>query len=215
MEFLSWPKTPRLLKPMFITEKIDGTNGCVIVEELKEYKLSLSTIVHIDGKRYSVGAQSRNRILPMGPKQMDDITWQKRDNAGFAAWVRENAEALADFLGPGYHYGEWFGSKIARNYGLSDRRFALFNTSRWGFLADPRAAPNIAGLVVVPTLYMGEFDTEVVKDTFAELMLCGSQAVPGFMKPEGVIVYHSASSQYYKMTDQGDKPKFELEAVAA
>lgn len=190
MEFKAWPKTPRLFgKPMTVTEKIDGTNACVVVTD-----------------QGAVGAQSRNRMLPMGPRSMDDLTWQKSDNAGFAAWVREHQDALANFLGEGYHYGEWFGYKIARNYGLSDKRFALFNSARWGFLADPNAAPNIPGLVVVPTLHTGPFDTEVIKDLFGELMEVGSQAVPGFAKPEGLIVHHMGN--IYKMTDQGDKPKY-------
>lgn len=198
MEFIAWPKTPRLFKPVVITEKIDGTNACVIITEEGE-----------------IGAQSRNRLLPMGPSQKDDITWQKRDNSGFAAWVRENDEALIDFLGVGHHYGEWFGHKIGRNYGLSDRRFALFNTKRWGFLQSPNLASNIPGLVVVPTLHTGEFDTEMIREVFWELMDCGSQAVPGFAKPEGIIVYHAASKQVYKMTDEADMPKYQLTAVAA
>jgi hypothetical protein len=179
---------------MVITEKIDGTNACVVITE--------------EG---TVGAQSRNRMIPMGPRGMDDIFWRKADNAGFGAWVREHQDQLADFLGPGYHYGEWFGKGIQRKYGLSDKRFALFNTSRWGFLSDPEQAPNIPGLTVVPLLRTDTFDTEVIKDVFAELMEVGSQAVPGFMKPEGIIVYHDGN--IYKMTDQGDKPKYELNAA--
>lgn len=196
MEFKPWGKTPRLFgKTMTITEKIDGTNGCIIVTD--------------DGQ---IGAQSRNRLLPMGPKGMDDIGWQKRDNAGFGAWVRENQEALIEFLGPGYHYGEWFGKGIARNYGLSDKRFALFNTGRWGYLWDPENAPDIAGLTVVPVLYHGTFDTEVVRDVFGDLMSYGSVAAPGFMKPEGVCIYHAANGQIYKMTDNGDIHKALLAA---
>lgn len=206
MEFRSWPKTPRLLKNMVITEKIDGTNACVVIEEAPEgYHMGspipedVIDLVAFEGKVYFIGAQSRNRMILPG----------KRDNAGFAAWVDENAYQLFYTLGPGYHYGEWFGYKIGRTYGLElgDRRFALFNSSRWGFLSDPNAAPNIPGLVVVPVLYQGTFNTEDIEDVFAELMVDGSSAVPGFMKPEGIIIYHSASGQVYKMTDNGDVHK--------
>ena len=51
IEFRAWPKTPRLNgASMVITEKIDGTNACIIVTE--------------DGRR--IGAQSRNRLISPG-----------------------------------------------------------------------------------------------------------------------------------------------------
>lgn len=33
MEFKEFPKIPRLNREFTITEKIDGTNGCIVVEE--------------------------------------------------------------------------------------------------------------------------------------------------------------------------------------
>lgn len=216
MEFRSWPKTPRLFgKPMYVEEKLDGTNACAIVQRLTDFfKLDYTDyVVEVEGEPFVIGAQSRNRALPMKARGMDDLMWRKQDNAGFAAWVRENAEALVTVLGEGYHYGEWYGKGIQRGYGLSDRRFALFNSHRWGFLADPDSAPNIPGLVVVPTVYVGQFDTEVVRDLFNELMEAGSQAVPGFMQPEGLIIYHMGN--LYKMTDNGDKPKYVIDALKA
>ena len=41
-----------------------------------------------------------------------------------------------------------------------------------------------------------------------ELALAGSRAAPGFMYPEGVIVYHTAGGHYYKATcEHDDEPK--------
>lgn len=33
----------------------------------------------------------------------------------------------------------------------------------------------------------------------------GSVAVPGFMNPEGVVIYHHAGGQYYKVLLDGDE----------
>lgn len=103
-EFQSFGKIPRLTNlQMVITEKIDGTNACVVVDD--------------EG---NVSAQSRKRVIT-----------PENDNYGFAAWVRDHADQLRS-LGPGYHFGEWHGIGIQRGYGLYERRFALFNVNRWG-----------------------------------------------------------------------------------
>jgi hypothetical protein len=174
-EFRKWPSTPRLFRDIVITEKIDGTNACVIVSE--------------DGSE--VWAQSRNKLITP-----DD------DNAGFARWVADNAGVLADVLGPGYHYGEWWGSKIQRTYGLvnGDKRFSLFNVSRY---ADAEL-DMIPGLGLVPVIYEGPFDQEMIEFTLFDLRTNGSRAVPGFMNPEGIVVYHSAARQVFKVLLEND-----------
>jgi hypothetical protein len=167
-EFKEFRKIPRLNREIVITEKIDGSNGAVVVQE--------------DG---SVLAQSRSRfIVPTA------------DNFGFAGWVEKNADELRK-LGPGYHYGEWWGLGIQRGYGLTERRFSLFNVSRW---ADERPAC----CHVVPTLYAGPFHTDRVEGVLDGLRANGSVAAPGFMKPEGVIVFHTAGNLMFKATLEKD-----------
>jgi hypothetical protein len=170
MEFREFPKIPRLRREVVVTEKIDGTNACVVIPE--------------DGS--GVFAQSRNRIIT-----------PEADNFGFAAWVRDNAEALKA-LGFGYHYGEWYGRGIGRNYGLTDRRFALFNAGRW----TAETVPSIVS--VVPVLAKGVGLDAQTDAAMARLRSEGSVAVPGFMNPEGVIVYHVASRSLYKVTCEKD-----------
>jgi hypothetical protein len=207
MVFQAWPKTPRLFKgPMVITEKIDGTNAAVVIIPESD-EPNPTDGIYIDG--HWVYAQSRTRLIPLRARGMDDIGWRKRDNAGFGEWVRAYAPNLVAELGPGYHYGEWWGNGIQRGYGLQkgDKRFSLFNTKRWGYLEDPYQAPNIPGLGVVPVIEQYEFDTEVIREAFAELMGGGSYAAPGFMEPEGLVVYHAASDQVYKVTENGDRHK--------
>lgn len=177
IEFRAWPKTPRLRRDITITEKIDGTNGAIIVTE--------------DGR---VAAQSRNRLITPG---------KATDNYGFAGWVYANAGELADLLGPGHHYGEWWGSGIQRNYGLTggEKRFSLFNAHRYGGME----LRNVDGLGVVPVLYQGPWGNDAIDETLAELRISGSYAEPGFMSPEGVIVYHAASKQVFKVLIENDE----------
>ena len=195
MEFQAFPKIPRLFRDCIVTEKIDGTNGCVVIEQ--EWFASLGypglTAAPAPEEVWTVTAQSRNRIIT-----------PEADNHGFAKWVQENQETLIADLGPGYHYGEWWGSGIQRGYGLpkGEKRFSLFNVTRWG--AAEFATPNLS---VVPVLSRGPFPyaAEGVLDLLAQ---DGSYAAPGFMRPEGIVIYHTAANQMFKATIEGDdQPK--------
>lgn len=168
-EFRPWPKTPRLFKDATVTEKIDGTNGALHVTE--------------DGE---VFAQSRNRMLSKGA-----------DNHGFASWAWNHRNILAETLGVGTHFGEWWGNGINRGYGCEpgERYFSLFNTNKWGHL---REASPLDSLSVMPVLWTGTMDTAAILGVAAELRFNGSEAKPGYMDPEGVCIYHAAANQIYK-----------------
>jgi hypothetical protein len=175
-EFEAFPKIPRLNRECVITEKIDGTNAQVLITE--------------DGHIY---AGSRSRIITPAD-----------DNFGFAKWVDQNAEELTK-LGPGRHFGEWWGSGIQRGYGLpkGEKRFSLFNVSRW---SDDALRPTCCH--VVPVLYRGPFTTTAVEETLAALKCNGSFAVPFFNRPEGIIVWHDAARQLFKVTcEKDEQPK--------
>lgn len=195
-EFREFPSIPRLSREMIVTEKLDGTNASVLVQE--------------DG-RVVAGCRSRWLILP-------------DDNFEFAAWVSAHADELREGLGVGHHFGEWWGAKIQRAYGLTERRFSLFNVRRWApfgvpLEADtelPRTDPHVsvkqrnapACCGVVPILYRGVFDTAKVEECLAALLLHGSAAAPGFMKPEGVVVAHVSGNLLFKKTlDRNDGHK--------
>lgn len=197
MEFKAFPKLPRLNRPVVVTEKLDGTNACIIIEEVTEgYNPDGGfTMLTVDGTFYNVGAQSRNRLISPAD-----------DNMGFAHFVFANPEALVRLLGPGYHYGEWWGRKIARGYGLQERRFSLFNTSRWEHLFAEPVALEGGTVSCVPVLERLEvFDTQLIRDNVAALLDTGSLAAPGFMKPEGVVVFHEASGNLYKVLCENDE----------
>jgi len=182
-EFRAWPSIPRLKGSgvTIVTEKIDGTNA----------------IVHVSDDLSTVTAGSRSRwVTP------------EADNFGFAAWVAENAELLRG-LGPGYHYGEWWGIGIQRNYGLRERRFSLFNVGRWS-----KTPPPVCCSVVPVLAYVDGFETGKFVELAETLRLTGSHASPGFMNPEGIVIRHPKSGSLFKYTYDGDKHKWQAAAAA-
>ena len=126
----------------------------------------------------------------------------ENDNYGFARWSYEHKDELMS-LGAGYHYGEWWGAGIQRGYGLKEKRFSLFNSFRWG--DELGARPSCC--CVVPVLYTGGFDTAKINEILSNLQTNGSKAAPGFMQPEGVVVYHIAGRVYFKKTIENDEGK--------
>jgi hypothetical protein len=199
--FEEFPKIPRLKREVVITEKIDGTNAQVAwyvpeaedsLENAKSDPFCLGVYPGAaDGdSAMALYAGSRSRwLLPTA------------DNFGFCKWVLENANELRT-LGPGRHFGEWYGIGIQRGYDLPDKRFALFNVARWN--PENPNRPSCCG--VVPLLARGEdIDDNLV---MRELDRTGSLASPGFKSPEGIVVYHTASRQLYKRTFRDDGGKW-------
>ena len=115
-------------------------------------------------------------------------------------------------LGPGHHFGEWWGSGIQRGYGLlkGEKRFSLFNTARWADDRDREKYPldRPACCYVTPVLYSGLFHSIAVEAALGELSRVGSLASPGFMNPEGIIVWHEAARVLFKKTlHKDEEPK--------
>jgi hypothetical protein len=127
------------------------------------------------------------------------------DNMGFAKWAYDNKDRLFEFLGEGRHYGEWCGCGIQRRYNMDTKVFALFNTARFGPGRQeiPQDLQDI-GLTVVPVLFEGLFASDTVDLAMDELQNTGSVFSEGFMKPEGVVVYHHALRNYFKVTYEHD-----------
>jgi hypothetical protein len=82
---------------------------------------------------------------------------------------------------------------------MDHKVFSLFNSHRWGpHRGSWELRPD--RLEVVPTLYRGEFSTDTIEDKMDDLKVFGSKAAPGFMDPEGVIIWHPASGAKFKST---------------
>lgn len=173
LEFKPFPKIARLSREVIVTEKIDGTNACIGITE--------------DGDIY---AGSRSKWLT-----------PKDDNFGFARWVADNGTDLLK-LGPGTHFGEWWGSGIQRGYGLpkGEKRFSLFNVTRW---ADDRVRPWCCNVVPVLAMASG-LDTLNVAGVMNTLRVDGSLAAPGFKNPEGIVIYHAQGNVAFKKTFEKD-----------
>ncbi|HVI40498.1 MAG TPA: RNA ligase family protein [Anaerovoracaceae bacterium] len=156
---------------------------CYITEKID----GTNATIWVDGEG-DIWAGSRNRwITPSA------------DNFGFAAWVAEHEDEFRE-LGPCVLNGEWWGSGIQRGYGLTkgEKRFTLFNAGRWN-------AGNVPSCVsVVPVLYEGLFTTQGVEHALEVLRSRGSLVAPGFMNPEGIVIYHTAANLYFKVTLEGD-----------
>lgn len=181
-DFIGFPKIARWNREYVITEKIDGTNACVHIGDL-----------YGDAEpEFLVGSRTR-WITP------------EADNFGFARWAHENRAELMK-LGPGTHFGEWWGSGIQRGYGLpkGEKRFSLFNVAKWS-----DAATRPACCHVVPELLRVPYGCDnAVSVVLESLRRDGSKAAPGFMNPEGIVIFHTAGSHLYKVTLEGDeKPK--------
>jgi hypothetical protein len=195
-DFEPFPKMARYSRPIIITEKLDGTNAQVFISP--DFSI--------------VAAGSRNRwITP------------DADNFGFARWVEDHRDELLQ-LGPGRHFGEWWGSGIQRGYGLpkGEKRFSLFNTVRWtkhgtvpklistgdsNVFKTQDALPPCCDLV--PVLAEGLWQPHEmgcrIDLALAELKHIGSFAAPGFRDPEGIVIFHAAANFAFKKTIKKDE----------
>jgi hypothetical protein len=206
--FQEFPKLARLSRECIITEKIDGTNAQVFIYdpiENTQAQEGFTSAADASGKVWNIKAGSRTRwVTPAS------------DNHGFAKWVWDNAEKLVH-LGPGRHFGEWWGQGIQRNYGMREKRWSLFNVARWCLhgkepqrilTADPRIVkmqevlPECCHLV--PVLHRGIFTTDLCELGLEGLRIFGSFAAPGFMKPEGIVCFHVAGNFGFKKTLDND-----------
>jgi len=197
MEFQKWPSIPRLSKEIAtVTEKIDGSNSCIRIRPSHGLYNNQTDIV-VSSDSYNIWAQSRTRFLR---------PTKHEDNFGFAAWVSSNATALVEILGLGDHYGEWWGNKIQRGYGLTNgtRRFSLFNVRRWEEIIDVHpGSTDVEELCTVPLLYQGSFLDMDLKNLRESLVTNGSVAAPGF-KAEGMVVSLRELNASYKVLLEND-----------
>lgn len=200
--FPAYPKLYRLNRTWVATEKIDGTNGLVFVPEDPTEPVRAGS-----HKRWLQPASPGNKAV---------------DNFGFAAWVQEHAEELRA-LGPGHHYGEWWGKGVQRGYNQITRRWSLFDF-RWGqprpehpqVRADyPCLERKPACCDVVPVLAVGTNVKAVEQEALNRLNgtmpfdedTCepqGSWAAPGFPFPEGIVLFHEPSHTRFKVLLEND-----------
>jgi hypothetical protein len=203
--FQEFPKIGRLSRDCIITEKLDGTNAQIYISPVLE--AGFEGCIYQNGE-VAMWAGSKSRWITPG-----------QDNYGFAKWALEHHKELLK-LGPGRHFGEWWGGGIQRGYGLekNDKRWSLFNVARWCLhdqepkqipTQDPRIVkfqeklPECCGLV--PVLWRGLFNTEMCESALQVLKDDGSWAAKGFMKPEGIVCFHTGANVGFKKTLEKDE----------
>lgn len=171
MEFKAFPSIERIGKVfMNITQKIHGSNAQVYIYE--------------ENNEIKLLCGSRTRwITP------------ESDNYGFARFVYENKEEFIEKLGVGQHFGEWAGPGINSGEGLTEKTFVLFEHRKF-----PPERPLPPKTVVVPVLYNGKLDIEAINVAMEDLKINGSKLVPGFLRPEGIVV-SIAGIRYKKVFD--------------
>lgn len=175
-DFHRMPKIPRYFRSIVVTEKLDGTNAAILIND------------------EGVFGCSKNKILSPG---------KSTDNFGFAAWVESCKDDLKNALGFGLHRGEFWGVGVNRGYGLIERRFSLFNTHKWTLPYLDGLLPS--GVHVTPTLYKGPHDQYWIIHCLDNLKTYGSYAAKGYMNPEGIVVFHEQSGHLYKITLENDE----------
>lgn len=157
---------------------------CTVTQKI--HGTNAAIVVTEEGEVY---CQSRTRFIT-----------PQDDNYGFAAFVEGCKESVVGLLKPGIHYGEWAGPGINSGEGLTERTFILFNSWRYKDVALP------SQFKLVPVLYSGRFDAKAISKTFEKLRTDGSALVPGFMRPEGIVV--CVDERRYKFPFQAEETKW-------
>lgn len=232
LEFQKFNKIPRLSRDISISEKINGSNAQIYIVSSKDLFnwFEENKTAYFDDARefvnkYCLGIYSNNSneekdllYIFAGSKNRWLDCSSNGDNYGFAKWVKANAEELMK-LGEGRHYGEFWGKGIQCGYGLDEKRFSLFNTGRWinydKCYSDEYEGKKLMNCPkccsVVPILYEGMFDTTKIAEVLEKLRIDGSSAAKGYLMPEGIIIYHTASGKMFKKTILNDeKPKAKI-----
>jgi len=202
--FEKFPSLTRFSHGWTITEKLDGSNACVVIVQANEVAAGQvpaeAKLFYSAATDLVVLAQSRKNLIFPG---------KTTDNFGFAQFVKDNAEEFVAKLGEGRHFGEWVGKGVnKRGYNLDQKRFVLFNTHRWTGADLPERVD------VVPVLAEGYIDIDATEDriavgaavgALAMLKQSGSVYAPGFMDPEGVVMRHGPSGTLFKKTFDYDE----------
>ena len=196
--FEAFPKLTRFSHGWTVTEKLDGTNAAIVIyprHTLEYDDKTVRAVVASNGIEYNVFAQSRNRLITPAS-----------DNMGFARFVQDNADDLIEALGEGRHFGEWWGAGIQRRYDMTEKRFSLFNAPRW---IGPKQGGKLPERVdVVPIIINDAYlanPAEAFDEAMNGLKIMGSHAAPGFMNPEGIVMFHKPSGTTFKKTFEYDE----------
>lgn len=144
-----------------ITQKVDGTNGQIVINDNGDMIVA-----------------SKNRVL----------TDVKCDNHGFLAWTLANKDVLVQFLGVGRHYGEWCGPGINSGEGLTEKTFVLFDYWKYKDQEMPLTSLRHVPIIYDGTLDQ-ILHTPFLDGLRTVFQLDGSRLVEGFTPVEGIVLH--------------------------
>jgi len=213
IEFQKFPKIPRYNRPIIITEKIDGTNAQILVlENGQVFAGSRSQWITPDNDHYGFAAwvqQHEAEIREvLGPGRHVGEWWGQTINRGYD--LDRRCFSL-------FNVCRWSDKKDpAERY-----RHTTYQWIRGEHVEKVKVATLVPPCCnVVPILYEGPWcddentvlqwgeDPRMVDITLYRLSYEGSHAAPGFMKPEGIVIFHKQSGHLFKVTiENDDEPK--------
>lgn len=220
LTFVEWPKIARLNRDVVVTEKIDGTNAAVgVTADGRVYAQSRNRILTVGNDNFGFAAwvkrheQTLAKLLGIGLHFGEwwgvgigrgyDLSERRFSLFNVAKWAADSTTLLAfanarlngcaiDTV-PVLYSGPWtavLGYHDATADVAPGERAWLTpeQMGGWEGVQDqpnprPRFAPN--------------FELEWLKRV-------GSQAAPGYMNPEGIVVFHRASGTLLKATIEND-----------
>lgn len=228
-DFCAYPKTPRLFRDIIITEKLDGTNSQVVVWDATIGgwpNVDFPYIWSVDNLYIAAGSRNRwiaptndnfgfaawvldhaPQLATLGHGRHFGEWWGSGIQRGYGLPKGEKRWSLFNVSRWNQDTWEYFEqARYQRELGIVARQLKV----RPEFVpidhapAQRRFVPPPTCCSVVPVLYRGPFFEDAVRDHLKELRVYGSAAVPGFKNPEGIVVFHTASGQAFKVTIDND-----------
>ena len=191
MSYPSFPSIERLENLYcHITEKVDGTNGLI--------EIGIQTDLLL-----TVNFGSQNRYISSHDDNMGFVNFFEQHTGDIFNIYDMIKEEKGDITLPLHIYGEWFGKGIQRGYGLADKHFMPFSE----FLATKLIDAGVPNIKMPVTLHSGKFSIATLDGCMNKLKDEGSQVIPGYNRPEGVVIYFPTYNFRLKETFEGPKWK--------
>jgi hypothetical protein len=216
IQFHAWPKIGRLNRDIIITEKLDGTNAAIgITADGRVYAQSRTRIItsqddnagfarwvekHADLLREHLGeglhfgewwGVSIGRGYDLSERRFSLFNTKRwhSEVAGLMALAALRDKGAAVYTVPVLYEGPWTGVFGYKN-----------EAGEWHSTTEPHDPewPAIMGQENPRPRFAPNFILEW-------LARVGSQAAPGFARPEGIVIYHRAGDTLFKVTIDKDE----------
>lgn len=207
-EFAPFPKISRLFRPFVVTEKIDGTNASVhvledgrvlaasrtrwITPEADNHGFARWVEEHEEELRVGLGVGSHyGEWWGSGIQRRYGLKEKRFSLFNTARWGDDAVRPACCHVVPVLY------DTVALQVSLDSGEIAAAAPSAFPGL--PEIDPSGTHVLVHNMAGIG------LEGALRRLRTQGSVAAPGFMRPEGVVIFHAASSTLFKVTLEGDE----------